>query len=563
MKKKTHTGLYVAFDIGTVSIKAAVIEVSDKGLRLAALEEELLKPLSAYPGEEEFRAQLVEALRSLAARLPLQQCREVSALFAHRELQIKIVELPAQVQPDQLDKLLNWEAKKLLSPTFRDEPYAFSYKILRKNPYTVALSVIPQRLLEKFTELFDRAGIKLSSTFAEVYGAYELKEIVDISGLPALSIVNFGHTSTNLQIFSAGELKFYRFIPSGMGDLSDPPTENELEMYSQKIRFSFDYFRAVSKLNQIDILYFMGGGAAQPGILQFERNYFNPTRVSIVDISSGLDISLILPELADNQPAEERQRRLLPYIPTVGTCLASLAEDAPAMNLTGRLKNKQRELKLERLAGLLPLWTVIAGFIAAIIALSMMHNSMRAELDTINSQLSFVRMNSEAAAIKLQKHRAVSENTLKMSPPAKKVLAPLLKTRRGAADSLFHAFAVKPETLGLEEILIRTSLEAESINLETKETGNAGGGASEPSESSEAGSAFVSTLVAGGFDDQQLREGLKGQILIIRGTADNNQVIGQYIEGLSTKRAIRRIKSLTTRNATRTGIEFLLKGELP
>lgn len=556
MKKKSHHGLYVAFDIGTVSIKAAVIEVSDKGRRLAALEEELLKPMSAYPGEEEFRVQLVEALKSLAARLPMQQSRETSALFANRELQVKIVELPAQVQPDQLDKLLNWEAKKLLSPTFRDEPYSFSYKILRKNPYVVALSVIPQRLLERFTELFDRAGIDLSCTFAEVYGAHELKEIVDISGLPALSIVNFGHTGTHLQIFSAGELKFYRFIPSGMSDLSDPPTDNELEMYSQKIRFSFDYFRAVSKLNQIDILYFMGGGAAQPGILPFERNYFNPTRVSIVDISSGLDISLILPELADNQPAEERQRRLLPYIPAVGSCLAALAEDADSMNLTGRLKSHKRELKLEKLAGLLPVWIGLAGLVIAAVALILLRNNMQVELDTINSQLSFVRMNTEAAAIKLGKHKATAESTLRISPPARKVLAPALKARRGTADALFHSFAAKPETLKIEEILIRTALEAESINLESHEAGGT-------EQEAEPGAAFISTLVEGGFDDQQFREGLKGQVLIIKGNAEDNAAIGQYIEGLTARKALRRIKSLNTRKAAQSGIEFLLKGEMP
>ena len=560
MKKKSQNGLYVAFDIGTVSIKAAVIEVSDKGQRLAALEEELLKPISAYPGEEEYREQLIAALKNLSTRLPINQCREVSALFSHRELQVKIVELPAQVHSDQLDKLLNWEAKKLLSPTFREEPYAFSYKVLRNNPYTVALSVIPQRLLERFTELFDHAGIDLNCSFSEVYGAHELKEIVDISGLPALSIVNFGHTGTHLQIFSAGELRFYRFIPSGMADMSEPPTESELEMYSQKIRFSFDYFRAVSKLNQIDILYFMGGGAAQPGILPFERTYFNPTRVNIVDISSGLDISLILPELADNQPAEDRQRRLLPYIPAVGACLACLAEDAASMNLSGRLRNRKRELKIARLAGLLPIVFGLIGVLAAILALMLFRNNMQAELAAIESQLTFARMNTEAAQVKLSKLRASAASTLKLSPQAKKALSPLLKSRQATASSLFHVFAQKPAGLRIEEILIRNQLEAESINLETPND-STGENGQEPE--AEPKSPFTSRLAGENFDDQQLREGLRGQTLLLKGSADSNEIIGQYIESLTGKKALLRIRSLNTRKNANSGIEFLLKGELP
>lgn len=560
MKKKSQNGLYVAFDIGTVSIKAAVIEVSEKGRRLATIEEELLKPLSAYPGEDEYRLQLTEALKNLASRLPMQQCQSVSALYANREMQVKIIELPGQVMPEQLDKLLNWEAKKLLSPTFREEPYSFAYKVLRKNPYTIALAVIPQRLLERFSELFTNAGIELDGAFGELFSAHSLKEIVDISGLPAMSIVNFGHSGTHLQIFSAGEMKFYRFIPSGMSEMSDPPKENELEMYSQKIRFSFDYFRAVSKLTQIDNLYFMGGGAAQPGVLPFERNYFNPTRVNIVDISSGIDISPILPELTNNQPAEDRQRRLLPYIPAVGACLASLSEDANTMSLTARLRDKKREERLARLAGMLPVWLGIGGLIVVVFALLLLKNNMQAELAQINSQLDFARMNTEAAKLKLSKHKAVADTGVKLSPPAKKALAPVLNSRMAVAESLFHVFSLKPEGLAIEEILVRSALEAESISLPGLDNESpAAAGESEEAPKSN----FTSGLSEASGDEQQFREGLRGEVLIIRGSVTDNEILGSYLEGLTRKKAIIRCKSISSRKAPGDGIEFLLKGELP
>ena len=558
MKKKLKTGLFVSFDIGSVSIKATVVEISDKGRRLAAIEEELLKPISAYPGEEEFRAQIVDSLKHMATRLPLQQSNEITALYANRELQVKIIELPSQVQPDQLDKLLNWEAKKLLSPAFREEPYAFSYKILRKAPYSVAVAVVPQRLLERFTELFEKAGISLTGTYTEVFAAHELKEIVDISGLPALSIVNFGHSGTHLQIFSAGELKFYRFIPSGLSDMSDPPTENELEMYSQKIRFSFDYFRAVSKLNHIDILYFMGGGASQHGVLPFERNYFNPTKVGIVDVSSGLDISPVLSELRNDQPAEEKQRRLLPFLPALGACLAGLAEDAGHMNLSGRLNSQKREIQMAKLAGMLPLWIGLGGMFVAVIALLFLHGNMQKELEGFNEQLSFIRMNTEAVSIKLNKQKAATENSIKLSPQAAKLLTPTIKSRGKTAETLFHVVAQKPEALNIEKIMIRTELEAESTSIGDSDSDPIAAGEEEaPAKFTGQGGNRVDN------DEQQLREGLKGEILIVRGNAQNLESIGEYTENLTRKQAIRRVKSLNTRKGGKTGFEFLLKGVLP
>lgn len=556
MKKKLKTGLFVSFDIGSVSIKATVVEVNEKGRRLSTTEEELLKPLVAYPGEEEFRGQIVDALKNLASRLPLKQCSAVTALYSNRELQVKIIELPSQVQADQLDNLLNWEAKKLLSPAFREEPYAFSYKVLRKAPYSVAMAVVPQRLLEKFTELFELAKINLTGTYTEVFAAHELKEIIDISGLPALSIVNFGNSGTHLQIFSAGELKFYRFIPSGLSDMSDPPTETELEMYSQKIRFSFDYFRAVSKLNQIDILYFMGGGASQHGVLPFERNYFNPTKVNIVDISSGLDISPVLSELSQNQPAEEKQRRLLPFLPAIGACLAGMAEDSLHMNLSGRLTSQKREAKMAKLAGTLPFWTGMAGMLIAIIALLALHGSMLADQKSLYEQLNLVRMNTEAVSIKLNKHKASSENNLKLSPQAAKLLRPLLKSRNKTAEALFHIVAQKPETLNIEKIMIRTELEAESISFENADA--------EAIQTEDGSNAPLPGIIRSQSenDDQQLREGLKGEVLVIAGSAQAIENIGEYAEILTKKQAVKRIKSLNTRKG-KAGFEFLLKGVLP
>lgn len=562
MKNTNNKGLYAAFDIGTASIKAAIIEITDSGKRIATIEEEVLKPLAEFPGEDEHRQHIIESLKNLASRLPIKECRHVAALYSNRELQVKIIELPGQVQIEQIDKILNWEAKKLLSPNFREEPYAFAYKVVRKSPYMVALAVIPQRLLERFADIFEVAGINLDSAYGEVFGADALKEIVDISGLPAMSIVNFGHSGTHLQIFAAGELRFYRFIPSGMAEMTVPPTDNEFEMFAQKIRFSFDYFRAISKLNQIDSIFFMGGGAALQGALPFSRTYFNPSRVNIVDTSSGIDISPILPELADNTPAEEKQRRLLPFIPAIGAILACLSEQSVTMNLSACLKNKKREKRMKELARLLPLWIGVAGLLLIIIILFSMKSGLQQQIAETQKQLDTARMGTEAVSIKASRLRASLDTSVKLSPPARKALEPIIQNRLTVDQLLFVMAQARPEGLRIDEVLLRTDAEAENIDLRSEDNTAPQGDPGEYGEDTPK-NEFVSSLADELGDSEQLGEDLIGKVIIIKGTTTGNEELSSFTSTLTEKRVIARFKTISSRKGSASGLEFLIRGELP
>ncbi|MFZ5953209.1 MAG: hypothetical protein ACOYXC_21070 [Candidatus Rifleibacteriota bacterium] len=564
MKKTPQDGLYAAFDLGSFSIKAAVVEVNNSTPRLAAIEEDNLKAIGDFPSEEEYRVYLIETLQGLASRLPLKNCRKISVLFSNREMQVKIVELPNQVQSDQIEKILTWEAKKLLSPAFRDEPFSYSYRVIKENPYTVALAVIPQRLLEKFIELFELAKIDVDAAYAEVFAAHSLEEAVDQTGLPALSIVNFGHSGTHLQIFSAGELRFYRFIPSGMSEMSQPPKDNELEMYSQKIRFSFDYFRAVSKLSQIDALFFMGGGAASPNILPFERSYFNPARINIVDISSHIDISPVLPDISGNTPAEEKQRRLLPFLPAVGTVLAFFSGSSESMNFALRLKKKKHEKRLEELSKSVPAIMALVGiaFIAAL--LWYMKGNLNEELLELNKKLELARMNNEAANTKIAKYRAANDTGVKLSPAARKTLAPVLSKQHSMAHILFFLASSCPENLVLSEVLVRNNVEAENISLENLQNQQTSysepGDASQPEENV---NEFVSRLDSETGGSEQYTEGLGGKILIVRGICPSNAELASFTTGISEKKLCKRLKSVVSKKKSAKQIEFLIKGELP
>lgn len=563
MKKVIQDGLYAAFDLGSFSLKATVIEVINARPRLAVIEEEELKPIADYPSEEDYRLYLVETLQNLASRLPMKECRKVSLLFSNREIQVKIIELPSQVQADQIEKILNWEAKKLLSPAFRDEPYAYAYRLIKESPYTVALAVVPQRLLEKFIELFEIAGIEIDSAYAEVFSSHSLEEAVDQTGLPALSLVNFGHNGTHLQIFSAGELRFYRFIPSGMSEMSQPPKESELEMYSQKIRFSFDYFRAVSKLSQIDAVFFMGGGVAQPNILPFERSYFNPARINIVDISSQIDISPILPEISGNSPPEEKQRRLLPFLPAVGTILSAFSIHSDSMNFALRLKRKKQEKRMQELSRSLPVIMAIVGSILVLGLLFYLKTNLQTELKDLKKKLEHTRMDSDAANLKIARYRAASDTGVKLSPAARKALAPVLADQHSLANILFYLASSKPEKLAITEILLRNETEAENISLENLQNQQQSAYNGETEAPEEEGNEFISKLGAESGNADQYNEGLGGKILIIRGNCASNSDLASFTEAISKIKLCKRLKSVVIKKLTNRQLEFLIKGEMP
>lgn len=579
MKKTSSNGLYAAFDIGSHSVKAVIIEVSDGKKRLATLEERQLKPKSNFHGDDEYKAHIVENLIDISEALPLNECCEVTSLFANRELQVKIIDLPNQIQTEQLEKVLSWEAKKLLSPNYRDDPYTFSYRIVKTSPYVVCLSVIPQHLLTNYIELFNEAGIQLDSIFGDVSSGFSLKNIIDLTGLPALSIVNFGENGTHLQIFSSGDPKFYRFIPSGASEFSETPSNSDFEIYTQKIRFSFDYFRAISKLNQVDSLHFMGGGAVTPEFLPFARNYFGPTKVGIVDISSGLDITPVLSDITASLPPEERQKKILPYLPAVGAALSCFDAFADQMSLYGQLKKSLREEKLEQLSKKVPLWILAIGLIMVFSGIFYARSVKNRVLEKLLRDAETTKNLVKASEIKLQKLQGNANHGFHLSSAAKKAVEPLLRDHFMPDEILLNIARCRLPGLSVKEVLIRTRDEADSINFSDKkqkvviapaqdsgqESGEAFWASEEIGQSGakEKKVSYVSSLSSTSNQDSQITGGLDGRILIVFGRVKNHEILSQFTLSLESTGVVSRYKSIKTRKNSDDEFEFLLKGEMP
>ncbi|HNV69611.1 MAG TPA: hypothetical protein PKO06_07945, partial [Candidatus Ozemobacteraceae bacterium] len=421
MKPSFADGLYAVFDVGSFAAKAAIIERTAGKVRLASIEEEPLKSLTDFPSEVEFRDALIQSLQAIAGRLPLGQCREVIGLFSHRELQVKLVDLPPQITPEQFDSVLGFEAKKLLSPNYRSEAFVYSYRVLRESPPFVALAVIPQSHLQKTIELYHGAGIKLSGLYPEIFGELAAKETMPASGSPVYTMINVGHASTHMTIFSGGEPRFTRQIPSGVSEIPERVTGNEPEIYTQKIRFSFDYCRAVFKLGQIDEIGFFGGGALKPGFLDFTREYFHPSKVSVIDLSSCLDISPALAQRGGDAT------RLAPFLPGITTYLAhSRALATDRSNMYMQWERKESDERWKNLSHLLPAGVALAGLLVGVVLLAIWGMVLQTELDKANQEAKLSEIEVTRARTALVRMESQRKPGASLAPFEQKLLEPLL-----------------------------------------------------------------------------------------------------------------------------------------
>lgn len=570
MRKKIASGLYATIDIGTTSVKTIVVEVTDKGKRLLKVASESINLPNQSNDEESHNKQITEAISKLTKDLELNKCQKISSVYNNRELQVKIIDLPSQVKKDQLSNVLVWEAKKLLSSHYKEQEFAFAYSIIKEEPFSVALAVVPQVLLENHIKLFEGTGIKPSSVYVDVFSALALRPIVDIAGLPALSILNFGNTGTHLQIFSAGKLKFYRFIPSGTQEMSNPPKESELEIYFQKIRFSFDYFRAVSKLSQVDTIYFMGGGSQHDQVIPYAKNYFNPTQIHILDVSSTLDISPIISSIMDDKtPANSSSSKILSYVPAIGACLADFDKNADSMDLMTRLNSIEKEKKRENLVRVLPAVVATLVVIICFITLFSIRQNKVEELKQANLQI-------ESLKSIIESNNTVIKNIISKRPKhqtnlclnSKMLVEPVIKKK----VALFNLFAMimnlKGEDISISDILIRNRQEAEQIELKQEEKDIFGDGIEDIEKDPQE--QFISKLTSA-INEEQIKDDFDGKIIIIHATARSYDQISSFTNGLSSytkdsqnrirPKVINRIISLKTQKISRGRIEFLLKGE--
>lgn len=544
-------GKYLAFDLGSQSIKAVLVDVKKGNMRLEACEVERVKPLEQFADAVDHENHLVERLRAISKKFSARKVVQTVSVFSHREHQVKIIDLPTQVNEEQLEKVISWEAQKLLSPNYKNEPFIYAYSILKRSPIKVALAVVPKEFAVEHLSLFEKAGIKITRICSEVFAALAMFKSIGRTNLPAVSLLDIGYKGTHLQIFESGRLSFYRYIPSGMSDMSEPPTEDELEIFLQKIRFSFDYFRAVSKLPNIDAIYCAGGGASSSEFLKHCRLYFGQSQTDIVDLSAVIDISTAISESAGVSP-EEKQRKFLPCLSATGGFL-SLQTDNNNADLLYSLNKANRKLRMGKFSKAFPAIVAIAGLCANIIFFVLILKTYNSQQKKIQQEISAKQIGINAANIKLaslnQEYKDLK--TFDLTDSELKVLEPVLSQRSASAVIGRVITCALEAEVKIDEILFRNEPESETISIKTDESHH---------EEEEEKCLFSSSLSIE-IHQETLSESLHANVILIRGQYPDNKALGKFLKSLTQTNIITRIKEMQNIDGSSdSSSEFLIKG---
>ncbi len=553
-KPAATDGLTIIVDLGSHAVKAAVIERQGTVNSLVAIEEEVFQPVGTFANDAAYFEHQVSVIRTLAARLPLAKAKRVLGLFNNRELQVKIVDLPREVPPEKMRDLLAWESRKLLSPNYKSEAVLFAYRAIRQSPLTVALAVVPQSQLERWLQLLTAGNIPVAGAYPAVFAAIAAKEAMGPGNVPAVSLIDIGQTTTHIQIFAMGELKFYRNIPAGISDIPAEPTDHDWETFTQKIRFSFDYFRAVTKLGQIDDIRFYGGGARRDGFLNYARGYFAPGKADLLDLSGQIDVTPVLKSGGSNRS------RLLPFYPALAVYLAGV-DIAHADDTDLLLQHRQRieqEVSQRR-------WQVVPLVAGALmlVVLALVMNAHSASLDETLAlrRTECKRAEEQVKALdqKVAAAQSAANRGLEQYPTAwRRQLATVCGDHTRGTDVLMGLFRNTPAGLTVQGFEIRPLVEdnpdepmVEARNDEDSD------------ESGVAGASDGTAPSAGamGAGNNALND-LGGELLVVRGTAASSGPMLAFTEQLRTARTIVRVRRLQSERVTGGTIRFLLKGEL-
>ena len=567
---KTHLtdGLYAAFDLGSRTIKASLVEFRSGKSTLISVECEELKPFSDFPGEKEYRDHLVQSLKVISHRLPLNECREIISLFNHREMQVKVVDLPKDIPADQVDGVLYWEARKSLPQAQRGEPFVFGYKWIRESPPEFLLCVAPLARFESFLGIFESAKIKITAAFPEVFSAVAMKEKHPSSVLPAFALINVGNANTHIQIFASGEIKFYRHIPSGLTEISANPQVRELEVFSQKIRLSFDYFRAVTKLPQVDEIAFIGGGGGHKELLGFSRDYFSPGRIVNLDLANSIEMSQVAGSLGGDLS------KIVTFLPSVGAYLAHASPTSKSYNLLNRLQKQQNQEKLKSFSSSVPAMVSVFSLILGALILLAWNFSANMKLEGARQAASIAEISAAAARTSFaQKQTRIA--TPKISEAEKLAYFPLLRDRLSGGEILYKISQARPEMLILRSLAIYPLKDVEDIlteeNLETpREEPKGPDNISDPSsENPQAMQPPAALKPLGGAGTQSettsedLSEGLGNEVIAMNGSCNDLKTVVLFVEKLIETRVITRYRICKTSKRSGGQFDFTIVGEPP
>ena len=211
----------LALDLGSHSLKGAVIESSLSRCRVAGLFRQLRVPTRS----------LVEQLQEFCATYQLHADTVLSGLpgegVSHR-----LLTLPFS-QPRQISQAVPFELESLI-PFSLDEVVVADQTVQRTDEGTLTLAVaIPKATLAEHLAILQSAGLTATRVMLAPLAPLALLSLANIETSGAVTLLDVGENHTSIVLLRDGILLDWRTVETGLSHAGD------LSVFLQKLRWTF------------------------------------------------------------------------------------------------------------------------------------------------------------------------------------------------------------------------------------------------------------------------------------------------------------------------------------
>lgn len=291
----------VALDIGASSIKLAELEVSKKGCKLLSFGITPTPPQSVMGGDILSAESTARAITQILSDTRLKKKNVVTGVGGTTVI-VKKITVP-RMEKQLVAEQIRWEAEQYIP--FDINEISLAHHVLGSSSDSadsmdVILVAVQNQTVSQYMEalalaglncqILDVSGFALANCFEMNYGVFPGQ---------CMGLLNIGASLSNFVVINNGEVIFSRDIPVGgatftaeiqkeMGVTSSEAEtlkisaamgqEVPAEVHSvisvttdavtEELRNSFDFFAATSNGLSLNRLFFTGGGANLPGLIE-------------------------------------------------------------------------------------------------------------------------------------------------------------------------------------------------------------------------------------------------------------------------------------------------------
>lgn len=286
----------VGLDIGESLIKLVEVESKQNKIQLNNLAITPTPPKAVIDGRLEDIDALAEQIGSLLKDNEFEADQAVTAISGE-EVIIRTVEVP-NMPEEELDEVIRWEAQEQIPISV--EEAILDYEIATRNSdgsYELMLVAVAKDLINRYIDLFESVGLK--PVAIEIEPTAVARVIDYLYSTQTVGLIDIGAGTTDVSIFSNGELIFTRTIGMAGTEITEEIMENydlsfqEAEEYKRNnnlfedsnlnvlirnlttaIYRSLDYFQVQYKNYNVDYLVLTGGESKLTGFVTHLENEF-------------------------------------------------------------------------------------------------------------------------------------------------------------------------------------------------------------------------------------------------------------------------------------------------